>query len=450
MRLFLYFLVVFPLFTSTAQALEIKDVRFGVHPDKTRMVVELDQKTDFKSFVLPKEADKPYRLVVDFPDFEWNAGTITQPPKIYVSDIRTGDLVNGVRRMVIDLQKPPLVTSAFILDAKDGKPHRLVIDFKQVSAEVFKSSKRKSFGTLEPQKKQTTKTGQPRTAQKKTSQNKASNDPLENLIQTFENEDSPVNITALNIPVPSKKPTLKQTAKPTTPLRKKIIVIDAGHGGNDPGAVGSGNLKEKNITLAAARELKKQLQKTGRFQVYLTRDNDRYIKLYKRVAIARARKADLFISLHADSIDKSNVRGASIYTLSNKSSDAQTAKLAARENQSDLIAGIDLSHEDKEVANILLDLAMRDTMNQSKFFANTVVDQKRAHGIRILERPHRFAGFAVLKAPDVPSVLVEMGFMSNKSEARLLNTPKHRAKIAASLVSAIQLYFTKVEENTLN
>jgi len=230
-------------------------------------------------------------------------------------------------------------------------------------------------------------------------------------------------------------------------LRKKIIVIDAGHGGNDPGALGAGRLKEKNITLAASRELKRQLEKTGKFKVYLTRDNDRYIKLYKRVAIARMRKADLFLSLHADSIDKPNVRGASIYTLSDKASDKQTAKLAARENQSDLIAGVDLTHEDKDVANILLDLAMRDTMNQSKFFANTVVDQMRRNGVRILERPHRYAGFAVLKAPDVPSVLFEMGFMSNRSEARLLNTTEYRQKIASALVDSIKAYFEKVRQN---
>ncbi len=430
MRCFFNLLLLFFFISSGAQALEIRDVRFGKHPDKTRLVVELDQKTDFKSFVLPKEADKPYRLVIDFPDFEWKAGTIKNPANANILDVRTGNVNNGTRRVVIDLQKPPLLQSAFTLEKKGNIPDRLVVDFKEVSTKTFQNSKRKSFGTLKPQ------------------EIKKKSNSVQKLIKTSEQEGEKINIVDSGTPLPTRKP--KQAVQPRTPLRKKIIVVDAGHGGNDPGAVGAGRLKEKNITLAAAKEFKRQLEKTGRFQVYLTRDNDRYIKLYKRVAIARSRKADLFISLHADSIDKPNVRGASIYTLSNKASDAQTAKLAARENQSDLIAGVDLSHEDKQVADILLDLAMRDTMNQSKFFANSIVKEMRRQGVRILERPHRYAGFAVLKAPDVPSVLVEMGFMSNRNEARLLNTKEYRQKIGHALVMATQSYFTKVEKNNLN
>lgn len=427
---FFAFFIIFFGFVLPAQALEIQDVRFGTHPDKTRMVIDLNQPTVFRSFVLPKEVDKPYRLVVDFPDFEWKAGSIKKLPQTSILDVRTGALNQGVRRVVIDLDKPLILNSAFIIERKAENPNRLVIDFKTVSADIFSKTERKTFGTLKEN----------------------NNEPIADLIKTFQDSQGLATIrTVSGIPLPPKKPSLSSTAsKPVTPLRKKIIVVDAGHGGNDPGAVGSGRLKEKNITLAAARELKRQLESTGRFQVYLTRENDYYIKLHKRVAIARMRNADLFISLHADSIDKPNVRGASIYTLSDKASDAQTAKLAARENQADLIAGVDLSHEDKDVANILLDLAMRDTMNQSKFFANTVVDIMNKNGVRILERPHRFAGFAVLKAPDVPSVLFEMGFMSNNSEARLLNTNEYRQKIASALVDSIKTYFDKVQQNSLN
>jgi N-acetylmuramoyl-L-alanine amidase len=204
---------------------------------------------------------------------------------------------------------------------------------------------------------------------------------------------------------------------------------------------------EKNVTLAMARELKRQLEETRAYRVHLTRDSDIYLKLHERVDIARARKADLFISLHADSVNRANIRGASVYTLSEKASDQQTALLADRENRADLIAGVDLSGEDKQVAGILVDLAMRDTMNQSSFFANTLVSDLRRSGVSILEKPHRHAGFAVLKAPDIPSVLIEMGFLSNRSEAGKLSDAAYRSRFAHALVGGIGAYFDQVRRN---
>ncbi|MCB1556781.1 MAG: N-acetylmuramoyl-L-alanine amidase, partial [Alphaproteobacteria bacterium] len=159
--------------------------------------------------------------------------------------------------------------------------------------------------------------------------------------------------------------------------------------------------------------------------------------------IARAKDADLFVSLHADSIGKSAIRGASIYTLSEKASDAQTARLADKENRADLIAGVDLSVEDETVANILVDLSMRDTMNQSKFLANTVVDTMKGKGLSVLDNPHRYAGFAVLKAPDVPSILIELGFLSNRTEAKMLANAAYQKKVAVALRTGIEAYFQK-------
>ncbi|HRQ61170.1 MAG TPA: N-acetylmuramoyl-L-alanine amidase, partial [Alphaproteobacteria bacterium] len=182
-------------------------------------------------------------------------------------------------------------------------------------------------------------------------------------------------------------------------------------------------------------------------RVLLTRERDIYIKLGERVKYARKNEGDLFISIHADSIDKPHVGGASVYTLSDKASDEQTAKLADRENQADLIGGLNLNTQDEDVANILVDLAMRDTMNQSRFFAGAIVDTLAYNGVRVLERPHRYAGFAVLKAPDIPSILVEAGFMSNKREADLLSSPEHRAKIAGALVRGIDQYFDTVNSD---
>ena len=227
-------------------------------------------------------------------------------------------------------------------------------------------------------------------------------------------------------------------------------MIDPGHGGNDPGAVGHNRAYEKNVVLSLSKELRKQLLATGKYRVLLTRENDRFIRLKNRVKFARDANADLFISLHADSIHKSNVRGTSIYTLSKKASDAQTAKLAEKENQADLIGGVGLTVEDEQVAFILGDFLMNDTMNQSKFFANTLVKKLKSHGVKTLENPHRYAGFAVLKAPDIPSILIEAGFMSNRKEAQLLNQASHRQKLAKAMRAGIDAYFDYIYKNEKN
>lgn len=403
-----------------AQALTIDSVRVGIHPDKTRIVIELDQDTDFKAFVL----ENPHRLVIDLPRYNWQAGQVSKPKSSLIKDIRTGILNDTMSRLVIDVHNPIIIQSAFLLPKKNAQPNRLVIDFKATAANETRSAQ---HGTLHQN-----------TVNAPT--------PIANRIDAPEQIVAPSTVIT---PAHKPAPTVASAAKavPKSPLRKPLIVIDAGHGGPDPGAVGKNNTFEKKVTLAAAIELKKQLEKTGKFRVHLTRDNDTFIKLHNRVNIARTKEADMFISLHADSITDPNVRGASIYTLSNKASDAQTAKLAARENRADLIAGVDLSHEDKEVSDILLDLAMRDTMNQSKFFANIVVDTLKDNDIPILGRPHRYAGFAVLKAPDIPSVLIEMGFMSNHHDVALLSTPSYRRKMASALAQSIDKYFTKVAQN---
>ncbi|MEM7618575.1 MAG: N-acetylmuramoyl-L-alanine amidase [Pseudomonadota bacterium] len=417
---------------SFAHALEIKKVRFGEHPDKLRTVIELDQETEFKVFTLPKLENKPYRIVVDVPRFNWNAGNINLPKRNHVTDVRTGTVNNDIMRVVIDMAKPTTLKTAFILPKSGSNPVRLVIDSQSVSSSAFESKGKKTIGDLNvPAKSLDTIVAE----------QSGSNSHKINPIEALKERVGTI--------IPPKKPayTTSTSGSTQSPLRKPLIVIDAGHGGADPGAIGANKMKEKDITLSAAKILKRHLESTGRYRASLTRDTDKYLKLYQRVAIARKKEADLFISIHADSINRSNVRGASIYTLSNTASDKQTAKLAARENQADLIAGVDLSHEDKEVANILIDLAMRDTMNQSKFFANTVVDIMNQKGLRTLTKPHRYAGFAVLKAPDTPSVLLEIGFMSNKQEANLLATNDYQKKIAKVLSESLDIYFSKVRKN---
>lgn len=429
-------LITFALANSPAQALEIDNIRIGVHSDKTRIVLDMDSAQKFRTFTLVQ----PNRLVIDLPSFSWDVGTVGRPAGSNILDIRQGSLNSNVSRIVIDLKNPALIKSAYLLkkDTKNNKPDRLVIDFVKASQTEFINAERKVFGILEVD--DTDKTiNTSRSINKDTpTQTKVSTPSDTQRTQTPNSSSAKATIT------PQRKP--KQNTVPSVVRRKPIVIIDPGHGGADPGAIGSNGIFEKNITLAISRELKKQLEATGRYKVKMTRNSDVYLKLYKRVEFARNNGGDLFISIHADSLPKSKARGASIYTLSEKASDAQTAKLAQRENNADKIAGVDLTHEDDQVADILVDLVMRDTQNQSNFFANTLVSTIQSSQINLLQNPHRYAGFAVLKAPDIPSVLVEAGFLSNAAEARQLSQASYRKKIAVSLKDGINRYFDKVDQ----
>lgn len=226
---------------------------------------------------------------------------------------------------------------------------------------------------------------------------------------------------------------------PTTPA-KPLIAIDAGHGGQDPGATGLHGTQEREVTLNFARALRNALLRTGKYRVMLTRDDDTFISLGGRVDLARRAGAALFISLHADSNPRPEARGLSLYTLSATASDEEAEALAERENKSDIIAGIDLNTTDADVANILIDLTQRETMNKSTIFADTLVDALHPKIAR-LAKTHRVAGFRVLKAPDVPSVLIELGFLSNADDERLLLSPEFRDLIVASITKAIDRYY---------
>lgn len=227
--------------------------------------------------------------------------------------------------------------------------------------------------------------------------------------------------------------------------RKFIITLDAGHGGIDPGANNLGK-KEKDITLKAVKELKEILQKKN-YKVYLTRSKDEFISLSQRRKIAKNNKSDLFISLHVDSLKKKSTRGTSVYTLSDKASDKITARLAERENKVDMIAGVNLEDVDNEVASILLDLTRRDTKNSSSLFAETYIKRVRKNGHRVLRRPHRHAGFAVLKSPDIPAVLIELGFLSNAKDVKLLSNTNSRKRLLISLAGAIDAYAKSKNKN---
>lgn len=228
------------------------------------------------------------------------------------------------------------------------------------------------------------------------------------------------------------------SAAPKKP-EKPMIVIDPGHGGDDPGAISPNGTQEKDIVLTYARALREKLLQSGKYRVILTREGDKFIALRKRIDIARKAEASLFISLHADSAP-TKVSGLSIYTVSEEASDAEAEALAARENKADVIAGMDLSEEREDVAGILISLAQRETNNYSATLADFLVVALHKR-VRLLQKSHRFAGFAVLKAPDIPSVLIELGFLSHRDDQKLLTSKSYRDKVTDGIVSGIDAYF---------
>lgn len=230
------------------------------------------------------------------------------------------------------------------------------------------------------------------------------------------------------------------TAKTQPQPPRRTVVLDAGHGGIDPGAIGVTGTYEKEITLSTVELAAGLLEATKRYKVVLTRRDDEFIPLEDRVARARAVRGDLFLSIHADAIPDSDVRGASVFTLSEHASDAEAAALAQRENRADLIAGIDLSRHTPEVSSILLDLARRQTNNQSIVLARKLVAEL-GRDVRLLNNSHRSAGFVVLKAPDIPSALVELGCLSNREEEKLLRLGPYQRKLAATVLRSVNDYF---------
>ncbi len=386
-------------YAQTTSPLTAKSLRLGAIEEYTRVVVEFTEAVDYKLFTL----SSPYRAVIDLPETNWDIPD-TIRDKGLVSGVRFGSFKPGQGRIVVDLRGPVNVHKHFLLPPTVAiKNHRLVIDFEPATIATFRQMK-------------------PAVTQTQTTS-----------IPAPDFQPTPTPQTQFSAPAG------EFTPKPRPRKTLKIIVIDPGHGGLDPGALGTRS-REKDIVLAFSKELVRQLKATRRYDVYLTRSSDIYIPLRQRVQIARNRNADLFISIHADAIKKKNIRGLSVYTLSEKASDREAAALAKKENQSDIIAGVDFGDQLPEVTNILIDLAQRDTKNASVKFAESLISSARGKTL-LLDRTHRFAGFRVLKAPDVPSVLVELGFITNRTDEKQLSSSKWRRRVATGMVEAIDNYF---------
>jgi N-acetylmuramoyl-L-alanine amidase len=403
----------------------IEAVRFGTHAGQSRIVIDFNQKGDYRVFHL----DGPTRLVVDLPAGSWHAPKSGLLTGRLVKGYRSGALDDGLTRIIFDLGAPALVSQAFMLPKTSFNLDRLVIDLKPSTANLFQAHLTDVFGNAALRG-----AGKARQPQSEFAR-------LQDRLARESAPETEMRSAAL-VPPPLQPQQVPMRKSGTS--RKYTIVIDPGHGGEDPGAIGAGGIREKNLTLQVAKELQRQLEETGRYKVVLTRKTDVYIRLRERVAFSRRAKGDLFVSIHADKIGRKNVRGASIYTLSEKASDSETARLAEQENNSGVVAGVDLAAESQDVADILLDLAMREKMNESKLLGKYVEEAFINNSVRLLPNSHRAAGFAVLKAPDVPSVLIETGFLSNADEAKLLTSPQFQRKIAGAIVGGIDAYFRKI------
>ena len=224
---------------------------------------------------------------------------------------------------------------------------------------------------------------------------------------------------------------------------RPLVVIDPGHGGHDPGATGAGGLKEARLTLTLARALRDRLVEQGRVRVALTRDSDRFLVLAERYGIARRLNADLFISIHADAAADDGARGATIYTLGEQASDAEAARIAARENRADTVNGVALGGQRGDVAAILLDLSRRTTAERSDLFAGLVLREARS-SLTFRREPRKSAAFVVLKSPDVPSILFEAGYISNAKDAQRMLGPEAQASFSRAFARAIEAYFARV------
>lgn len=362
----------------------VTGVRAGKNTAATRFVLDLTQAVDFTVFTLPD----PYRVVIDLPEVTWRLSpNVLVAGRGVIQGFRYGLFRPGRSRVVLDVRGPVVVKNAFLLKPIADFAYRFVLDLEEVSTSAFQQQAR-----LTPPPK-----------------------------------------VAPPPPPPKALP---------PPVGKHVVVIDPGHGGVDPGTIGLSGVYEKHITLAATLELKRALEATGRYVVVTTRSRDVFVSLHDRVAKARAAGAELFVSLHCDAVDNARVRGATVYTLSERASDADAAALAAKENRADIIAGLDIAAEayDEEVANILIDLAQRATTNAASSFAERLVKEIGA-ATKLRRNTHRFAGFRVLRAPDVPSVLVELGYLSNRQDAKQLESAAFRGKLIRAIVRAIEGFF---------
>lgn len=433
--------------TDEAQpAGQLLGVRFGDHLTKMRFVLEISATPDFDI----SYADDPMEVLVDFPKLDSDIAEQSKGVR-FITGYRLIEREDGGTRISLGLSRAARASQVFYLPETPSSPPRFVLDLNPTTPEDFAALAELS-ASLDPVAETEPPADEPY-------------DPVAEIIQTTSlvipeptdllPSDIPVEPEAAEeelaeqgsseqatepeaellvaaFPIPERKP-----APPPLPL----IVLDPGHGGYDPGAVSKSGVREKDITLRAAKILRTLLRGTGRYDVILTREDDRFMALRDRVAVARSSNADMFLSLHADSINDPDVRGASIYTLSEVASDREAAALAARENRAGALSGVALNEQDDDVTvSILIDLAQRQSRAYSTRLADLLIG-----GISTVQplvgNNHRQAGFAVLTAPDVPSVLLELGYLSSKADVEALRNERQLTRLMSAIERSIDEYF---------
>jgi N-acetylmuramoyl-L-alanine amidase len=374
-----------PAWAASVEAVEVDDDRIVIRFDAP--VARAD------AFVL----DGPRRIAVDVAGVTPGARTEIAGP---VAAVRQGARRDGTR-VVFDLSTPTLVREGQFKD--DGR--KLVLRLQPADARAFARASTAA--------------------------------PLAFLFGEGRRETG--YKVSVPVPPPAKAPPLPRVRGDDS---RPLVVIDAGHGGVDPGAIGAGGLREKDVTLRIAKAIRDALLDSGRVRVALTRDDDRYLVLRERFGIARRLRADLFISIHCDSVGSGAATGASVYTLSEVASDKEAARLAARENKADVIAGVNLGDAGADVSSILIDLTQRETMNASAGFAR-LLGREAKPLMPTKANFHRMASLMVLRAPDMPSVLFETGYLSNPADAEFLDSKDGREKIAESIRRAVEVHFAR-------
>lgn len=383
-----------PLAPAAGRLPSIVDAAITTRGTTTRLDLAIDQRVRYSVFTM----SDPYRVVIELDEVEWTLPTayVTFDDPI-LDRVRYGLVKPGTSRLVLDCRTKPKVNRVAL--AGSGHRYRLTIELvpgARVPVAPPPAKGRSASVAAVPKK----------------------------------------------APVSTPGPARREAG------RRHVVVVDPGHGGADPGARSAGGLVEKTLTLQVARKVRRALERTGSYRVLLTRDRDTFVPLRDRVAFARRNRASVFLSLHADSNPVASLRGASVYTLSEQSSDAEAAALAERENKADLVVGLDLRHAPPEVANILVDLAQRDTLNASARLA-ALLTRELGQQTPLVRESHRFAGFAVLKAPDVPAVLIELGQLSNAEDEKALRSERHQNQLATAIARGVDRFVSSVEQASL-
>ncbi|UZE52178.1 N-acetylmuramoyl-L-alanine amidase [Rhodopseudomonas sp. P2A-2r] len=396
--------VLFGGYSNTARAAEettaaigpvfpvASDVRIAGDDKQTRFILDLDKKIPIRAFAL---AD-PYRVVVDLPQvtFRLDSGAGTAARGL-IKAFRYGLVMPGGSRIVFDLNGPAKIKSAYALDPANGQPARLVVELESVDRATFDQA----------------------------------------LAADGRSELRPAIETTAVV--------TRAAAPNSAPDTRPVVVIDPGHGGIDNGTQ-AGTETEKSLVLSFGLALRDRIEKAGKYRVVMTRTDDTFIPLNDRVKIGRNQSAALFVSIHADALPRGegDAQGATIYTLSDRASDAEAERLADSENKADAIGGVNLTEEPTDVADILIDLAQRETRTFSNHLARLLVGEMK-NTARMHKHPLKSAGFRVLKAPDVPSVLIELGYVSNKADLQQLVSESWRSKTVGAIAQAIDAFFAR-------